>query len=158
LNEIEQIARLIGGEAGILARLDALERREVPARWVDFTPALTQGGAVIHTVDFARYIRVGKLAVVQLQITVDAAGTAGQAIAISSLPDILAPAQASPAVVGTFLIIDAGTADYAGAVVVGSAAAFVFIGHAETNNMGIDPSFALAAGDTVSLMAAYEVA
>jgi hypothetical protein len=158
LNEIEQLARLIGGEAGILARLDALERRELPTRWVDFTPTLTQNSAVSHTVNYARYIRVGKLAVVQLMLTADAAGTAGQAIAIASIPGEIEPAQGTPAVIGSFLIQDAGMANYAGAVIVASATTYQFVGHAETNNVGIDPNFALASGDVVSLMAAYEVA
>ena len=52
------------------------------ASWTSYTPTLSQGGAVAKTVETARYLKVGKMAIVQVRLTVTGTGTANNRVEV----------------------------------------------------------------------------
>lgn len=125
--------------------------------WTSPTIALAQGAAVAATVTYARAFVLGKLAVVQAQLIATAVGTAGSAVALV-LPASLQSAQSGPRVpVGTFMVERVAVAVYHGVAIASTASAVVGIRHGTTvGPLGLDPNFALAIGDYVSMALAYE--
>ena len=146
----------------LIRRIDRLERRldglvqpERP-RWVDWTPTVDQDGAVAVTVTVGRYMILGDLAVVQCDLDVTAAGTAGNAIIIQGQPTAIQSANHGSIVLGIATVNDAGTAAYVGALISNGATEWRIRAHNTTGSVGVDPNFALANGDAIRLSAAYE--
>lgn len=139
-------------------RITRLERLIRPPLWVDFTPTVTQSGAVTHTLNYARYFRYGKLAVVQIRATCTGAGTTNNRIQFTAIPSEIAPAQASTAAsIGAGVILDSGTAYYGATMICEASTAFVFCGYNVGDYLGVAPNFALASGDILSCACAYEI-
>ncbi len=137
-------------------QVDGLIKPEV-GRWVDWTPTVTQLGAVTVTVNWARYITIGDLAVVGIRLTVTGSGTAGNNIIIGGQPvAIQAANNANVATIGTGIVFDSGTAVYHGALSAQSATDWRMFADGLNNAIGTTPSFGLVAGDVISLQAAYE--
>jgi len=147
----------------LVRRVVALERRvnglvlpERP-RWIDWTPTVNQGGAVAVTVTVARYMVLGDLAVVQARLDVTGAGVAASHIVIAGQPAAIQSANAADAMMlGGAWVYDNGAALYVGALVTMAATDWRIICHNEVDFCGVDPSFALTAGDAILLQAAYE--
>lgn len=127
--------------------------------WTDFTPTLTQSGAVTITVTSARYKINGTTVTLQCELPVTAAGTAGNAITIASIPAAIAPRAGAVALAGVFEFVDASTGIfYVGVPLRASASTITGGRDAGTGAMGVDPNLALASGDTIRLAAVYEIA
>jgi hypothetical protein len=97
----------------------------------------------------------GPLVYICARLDITGAGSAGNDIIIGGLPS-------TPAIDRTFgqgRITDAGTAFYAGDVHVNPADdTLTFRAHLETNDIGSDPSFALANTDHIEFFALYPAA
>lgn len=52
--------------------------------WTNYTPALNQGAAVAKTVNYARYMKVGRLTVASFYLTVTGTGTAATVIEVGT--------------------------------------------------------------------------
>ena len=123
-----------------------------------WTPTVTQSVAVAVTVDFAFYTRIGQLAHVEFSLTVTGAGTGGNAIVIAGQPAAIQPINTTGiAPIGAFIILDNGTAYYVGSVYAVGATNWQMFIHNSVNSVGAVPSFALAAGDIISLSANYHI-
>jgi hypothetical protein len=126
--------------------------------WTDWTPTLSQNGARTLTVQYARYIKLGRIAHVQIMVTCTNAGTAGNAIIIGALPGAISPLQTgSSRHCGSALTVIGGSHRNV-AVVPVSSTTLQFMGYGVTNYLGIDPSVALANGDTIACTLMYETA
>ena len=145
------------------AVLTAAELNSLGEAWTSYTPTI-KGGAttVTATIQFAKYIQINKLWIVQVAATVTSAGAANGAVTISlpSTPVTLSVYQPR----GVFLIDDAGVGLYEGTAVItnsyGSHTAVAGIGTGPTGDvMGIAaPTFTLANNDRVGMFVVYEVA
>lgn len=127
--------------------------------WVDWTPTVTQGSGVALTVNKARYMLLGTLAVVYMRVTLTAAGTAPNDITIAGVPAaITVDDESVNSAVGTFRGLDAGTTAYTGAVVATGTTTLKL----QTDNiltfLGNNPAWQLADTDVISLTAAWEIA
>jgi len=134
--------------------------RAITRAWV---PVTHQNGVRSNTVTFARYAIVGKLAVVQAEVVLTQAGSAGSIITVSGLPAAIQHVNANASigsVCGSFKYDDTGTANYSGVAVALSADSTAFV--VETGSgggwLGIAPSLATANGDILSFVLMYEIA
>lgn len=50
--------------------------------WPTYTPTLTQGVAVTFTTEYCGYMKIGRLAIVDMSLSVTSAGTAANAVAV----------------------------------------------------------------------------
>lgn len=126
--------------------------------WPDFTPTLTQSGAVTKTLTYSKLQRVGRLVVANILLTVTGTGTASNQI-IVGLPVV--PAQAAMAApIGTFYVRDDSTGlFYLVGAVINAAGALIGIGNGVNNALGVTGfTAALANLDTVGYSVAYEAA
>lgn len=149
---IEQIVREL---TNLKRRLDRLESLEGTPVWADWTPTVTQSGAVTVTVNNARYRAIGKSLRLQGTLTVIGSGTSGFAIVIGGLPVAAAYAAVSGAR-GAARIFRSGVTDYACTVLVATTTTLQFTGWNNTSNMGIAPAFGLAVNDQISFECEYE--
>jgi hypothetical protein len=79
--------------------------------WNVFSPVVTQGVVVAHTVSRATYIKIGRTVHASVELSITGAGTAGSNIVVS-LP---VPAASSGAIVGSGIVYDSSTTTvYAG--------------------------------------------
>ena len=96
------------------SRLGAAETLIAPlnSAWTSYTPTISQVGNVTKSVTYARYLKIGRLALVQVRLDVIAgtAGTAGTFVSVS-LPSAVTPvgAGASGPNFGFGWIYDAST-------------------------------------------------
>lgn len=121
----------------------------VPTAW---TPTITQSGAVTKTVNYAVYVLIGDLCYITAQMTMTGAGTGANDIVISNLPKT----PAANGVYGTGYVNNDGTAFYVGAAIyIASNGGISFRAHLETDDIGSDPNFALASGDSINFTAIY---
>jgi hypothetical protein len=130
-----------------------------PYTTVGFTPTLTQGGAVSHTVLDARYRIYGKLCHAMVRLRATGAGTAATLIEIGSWPAVIQPrAAASTIPVGTVHINRVAGVWVFGSAIFPTTSAVRGVIQNGANWIGADPSFALANGDTVAVNLIYEIA
>lgn len=130
--------------------------------WVEgkaqnWTPTVTQSGAVAVTVTTARYSISGDICHVQVLLAITGSGTSGNAIIIGGQPAAIQPANTGGIVMGSVRILDTGTAFYVGSVVAVGATDFRFYTDGTANYVGISPAFGLANGDSISFQASYEI-
>ena len=153
---LEQILQAI---SSIKVRLDRLESKSYGGRWVDWTPTVTQSGAVALSTAIGGYCIIGKVCHVYVQITCSGAGTANNQIWVGGLPAIMYATVESTAL-GVFNILrPAVTTRYVGAVRASAGGLFEFtITGTANGKVGVDPNFALANGDFINFSATYLVA
>lgn len=153
---IQQLAAEIDKLKRDVRRLKAREAPQI--EFSDWTPTITQLGAVTITVNYARYIRLGDLVVVNINVETTAAGTTGNAIVIGGQPAAIQPAQLAGVfpVLGEALV-ENGTTRYVGAVYAVTATEWRVWDSGASGNAPLGTGFALASGDEISLFAAYEV-
>lgn len=130
------------------------------AVWTAFSPTLAQSGAPTYTVDNARYKLLGKLAVVQVQISVTAVGGAvtNNDIIITLPAALTSKFTGSFATVGTAQIYDSSIGMYVCTVFAATGTTIGFFQNGATLPIGRSPNIALAAGDKISLNLSYELA
>lgn len=124
--------------------------------WTDWTPTVTQSGAVTVTVNEAKYAVIGKVLHLYAKLTVTGPGTGANAIVIGGLPIALAYGGVDTAI-GTGVVVDTGTANYTGALVAASVTTLKIVSHSN-GYIGVYPDFALAATDVITLSGTYRVA
>lgn len=126
--------------------------------WVNFTPTVTQSGAVAVTTNFCRYMVVNKIVHVDMYLSVTGSGSAGNAVAIniSAVPAAYRPTSGS--MVGPYYYLDSGTSVYAAIAYMFSATVIYGVCHAEANNLGITPNFAMANGDEIRINGSWRIA
>lgn len=136
-------------------QIDTLVKPEV-GRWQSWIPTVTQGVAVTCNIIFARYKTKDNEVVLEVDLTITSAGTAGQPIVISGLPTAIQPVNAASNthVIGSALVL--GTVYYQGSIIVFGANALRFVAHGTVAQIGQDPPFGLGNGDTIGFQATYE--
>jgi hypothetical protein len=127
--------------------------------WSDYTPTLTQSGAVTKTVTSARYTQIGQLVVVQVTLTVTGSGTGSNEILVG-LP--VASKITTAATIGAGLIFDSSASFIYRAVVNVTSATTVRLESTEVHTGGglglTQMTAALASGDLIEFSATYEAA
>ena len=128
--------------------------------WRDWTPTVTQSGAVTVTVTEAKYCLVGKVCHIYAKLAVTGTGTGANAIVVGATPVAAQPAVAAGEgmVHGQAWVQDAGAANYYGLAVNSSGANWIFPDTNTREYIGVDPNFALANGDKIFFSATYRVA
>lgn len=135
--------------------------RQVPGPWTDYTPTLTQSGAVTKTVTRAKYIQLGKTVHVNVYLTITGTGTANNVVLVG-LP---VASVADGITIGAGRIYDASGPDllYRSVMCLASTTTVRFEGGNTTLANGLGGSgqpfsAALASGDIVEFTGTYEVA
>lgn len=125
--------------------------------WTSFTPTFVQNGNRTATINYAKYLVVGKTAFVTVLATLTNAGTSGWGISCT-LPAELSIVGGIRCI-GVFEYNDAGTTNYVGAVRRASATSIDFQCHNGAGGvLGVDPLFAIANTDTIAFSLQYELA
>lgn len=130
------------------------------AAWVSFTPALQQGAGLTITIQYARYLILGKLAAVDMQLDITSAGTAGQGIIVTGIPSAIAPTRS-----GTYVVAAGGGAFYDASVTtryhlglrVANSTNIDFFTNASTGQFGANPAVTAASGDVLNFACAWEL-
>lgn len=127
--------------------------------WTAYVPTLTQGAALSKTDAYCRYLKVGRLVIAQVNISVGATGTAGTAFAVS-LPTAAAAALSAGSRIGTGHIFDASAGTrYIGAAEVATSTTVTLVTDVTGgNSWGAVPSIALGSTDQISFAVTYEAA
>lgn len=132
----------------------------ITGAWTSYTPALVQSSAVGKTVNYAKYVKRGRVVSVNVLLTCTGAGVAANNIVVS-LPVTPDASYAAGVPMGSFIVRDASTGfSYPGiAVCSASGTDVVGIGYAQQNFLGqAGMTNALASGDTVGFSLTYESA
>ena len=134
--------------------LTAATLNTIGAAWVSYTPTLTQGVTVTKTIAYAKYCLLQKLCIVNLDLNVTSAGTGAAAITIG-LP---LTAVAGTQQIGSGFVYDQNiNALYSGPASLSTTTTINML-YQTGSPIGQSPSMALASGDVIRLMVAYEVA
>ena len=128
--------------------------------WTAYTPTLTQSATVTKTVNYARYMKIGRTVIVNMLLTVTGSGTAVNSVIIG-LP-VAADTAANDAAIGTGVILDTSAVlNYGGLALLASATTCWLIPSSTDsgNILGAGVfSAALAVGDKVRIHVVYESA
>lgn len=127
-------------------------------QWTDYTPTLTQSIAVTKTINYARYIRIGRLIVAQVYLTITSAGTGGNPVVVGLPFAASNTTVATASTIGSFSYQDTGTASYSGTANFTSSTTVAGQAHNQGAFIGQAPSFTTANTDIVSIMVSYEAA
>lgn len=126
--------------------------------WSSYTPTVAQNGNRTITVNYAQYCQINKLCVVNLDVTVTNAGTTANLVTIS-LP-INTPTTNPTRSVGSGFLYDASATDIILVNVRYNSTSTVRLvtetSTSDTSGVGVNPAFALANGDVISLTMIYE--
>jgi len=126
------------------------------AAWTSYTPTLTQTGAVTKTVDYAKYVQVGKTVVGSVSLTVTGAGTTNTDVLVG-VP--VTAAVGSGVVIGMAQVFDdSAGASYLGVCRLASTTTLDMMRDGATAPIGQTPNFALASPDLIRLSFHYEAA
>lgn len=123
--------------------------------WTTYTPDFNQSGARTKTVNYAAYLKVGRMVIGNVKMTCTQVGAAGNSIT-SSLP--VAPAT-TEITIGAYWYSSA-TGRYTGGAIWSGGAVYFIPGATTTAGslIGSAPSFATANGDVLSFSFSYESA
>ena len=153
------------GETLTAATMNAEVRDPLEAltgAWNSWTPTLAQGAStdIAKTVNYAEYIRIGKLVIGKVMLSATAAGTSGSDITIT-LP-VTAGHISVHVPLGHAMYNDAGTVYHGAAVTSGVATSMAIrrgdVATAGSDLVGTDPAIAVASGDIISAEFTYEAA
>lgn len=129
--------------------------------WTNFTPDLDQGGAVSKTVNYCRYVKIGRTYHMQGHFTVTSTGTLG-ALVVITLPVAVTSAGIAYRPIGTASLYDAslGNKYLCTAELNNSATVVRFAYNSMTNNtsLGVHAPFngAIASGDEFAFTLTWE--
>ena len=127
--------------------------------WTAYTPTWTQGVAISKTVNYARYVQIGKLVVVQVQMTATSGGTAGQGFSVSTPVNQNNVSNASVCGVASYVDVTPGFATYVLSAVAGGAGSIQFYHDTSAANIfGIVPGVTVTSGEILSFQLSYEAA
>lgn len=116
----------------------------------DWTPSVTQSGAVTATVTYAKYVLIGNLCYATCNLAITGSGTGNNDIIVGNLPKT----PAANGCYGTGWVNDNGTAWYHGAALyLGSG--IQFRAHNTGDDIGRAPNFALANSDAIMMTVVY---
>jgi hypothetical protein len=118
--------------------------------WTSYTPTISQPGSIAKTVTYAKYIQVGGLVQVVVNLAPTASGTTSNAITVS-LPVTAADANG---IMGNFRYHDASVGYYFGSAEGASTTSVQFLIQHET----LGTSFAIANGDRLKAVITYAAA
>ena len=126
--------------------------------WTDYTPTLAQGatGNISKTIQYARYLQIGKLVVVTVRLDITGAGTANNGITVS-LP-VTAYGTNNNAF-GSGRYNDGGVVYQC--VVSQASSTTAYLVRADVTSagsVGTDPNIATANGDSLQFTLTYEAA
>jgi hypothetical protein len=127
--------------------------------FTNYTPTLTQSGAVTKTSGYCRYLQIGKLVIAQVNLSCTGAGTGGNVVLVG-LPIAATASLAVGSRCGTGHIFDASTSTrYVGVAEIRSSTTVGLV----TDVTGVDawgaaPSIALANTDQINFAVMYEAA
>jgi len=140
------------------AVLPAATLQSIGAATVNYTPTFTQSVNISKTVNFARYWQFQKLVVVQFSLTATSNGTAGNAIVVGLPLTASGFANLGMGVVG----FAGGAGHYGnkiGTCYGNNSSSIAFLMQDGVSNLfGINPSFQILSGDTITATFMYEVA
>lgn len=139
-------------------QVDGLIKPEV-GRWVDWTPTVTQLGAVTVTVVRARYTVNNDTVHMYVELSATGAGTGANAITIGGIPSTILPQIVTGgdiAPLGTATVVDQGTQTYYGFLVASTTTAWHIADSNTRGLIGVNPNFALANTDSILFKATYE--
>lgn len=140
-----------GGVGGALTGV----LRDVLGASVATTLSLSQNNTPAQTVAKNEATVSGRIVQMRGQITANAAGTAGNSIAVSLDSTFPAKSTSIGLPCGTFMLVTAGGTIYTGIAVLNTASVLVFRTNASTGNLGINPAVTLGAGDVFSFNVEY---
>ena len=137
--------------------LTAANMNQLGAAWESYTPTVKGGATTLTgTILYAKWARIQKTVWVQVAFQSTSAGAANGIISVS-YPSGLTPANTDVRTIGTFHILDSGTAWY-----IGSASATnpcQGLAYGGGNYMGTaTPAMTIANNDVISIAVCYEVA
>ena len=140
--------------------LTASTMNSIGAAWETYTPVFKTGGTTkTATVTYARYSLIQKLLTVQVELSCTEVGTASSILTVS-LPTAFTYVRTTgtTSVVGTFAILDSGTAFYTGAAMYSGAGVIAGTAYNSTDFMGASaPAMTIAVGDKVSFSITIEI-
>lgn len=128
--------------------------------WVNWTPTLIQSAAITITVQFARYFKLGPVVIVEAQLDISSAGSAGNTLVLGAIPAAIAPATTGTHAyaMGEAIFFDASaTTRYHLACNLTNSTQLLFYANASTSTFGSNPAVTAASGDALSLAAAWRV-
>jgi hypothetical protein len=131
----------------------------LPGVWTSYTPTFRTGADTkTATINYAKYIQIGKTLFVQVRLTSTATGTTNSKISVSLPAGFTYQNNHIFATHGSFTILDSGTAIYTGAAVVENS--YVYgTGYGSVDNMGANtPAMTIISNDMVSFNITVEVA
>lgn len=126
--------------------------------WTSYTPSLQQSGSVTKTVSYAKYLKLGRTVIVNVQLAVTGSGTGANAILIG-LPHLAAYATNMPC--GSGYVYDATAGFYGGIALLSdtSRVSILPATSAAGNILGLaNMTAALVSGDIVAASFHYESA
>lgn len=129
-------------------------------RWRDYTPTLTQSGAVTNTATVARYCRIGQLVNLEIYLAITGTGTTNNSILVGLPPNCPARNGATNVAVGVGYYFDTSISAVYTVRVDFQSTSTLRLWRADTAGaavLGVDPNFAADTGDTLSLTATYEM-
>jgi hypothetical protein len=126
------------------------------AAWTSYTPTLTQSGAVTKTVTYAKYTKIGRLVICNVQLVCTGAGTGAAVVAVGLPPYV--PVQTGLMPIGTFTIRDiSAAASYVAYAAPVTTTTVQGMPSVSTNYLGAQIfTAALASPDEIGLALAYE--
>ena len=128
--------------------------------WQSWTPTVAQGATnnIAKTVQYAKYVVLGKTVIANCRLDLTANGTAGSQASIS-IPSEIATASTNPRV-GACHIYDASTTvRYTGQAEFLTSTTLGFVGDWSGNNAwGAAPNLALGTSDQIGFSIMYEIA
>jgi hypothetical protein len=130
-------------------------------QWANWTPTVTQGNTLTFSIQRCTYTQIGRLVIVQGQLSFTNAGTASTTI-FMDVPINTRIDNTRAFSLGTYAYWDAGSAVYTGVVATGVTNQKVYflpevIG-ASTTGLGVTPAVTVASGDYLSFSFMYEAA
>jgi hypothetical protein len=146
-----------------LSLYDATWREITLGQWVSYTPVVAQPSTgIAATINYARYMKIGRLVKVQANISVTGAGTSGQAISMS-LPITGVTPSLNGNTIGTMEVYDLSSGVVYGGFAVQNTTTTVVARHYSASGAGNSigtgtASFALANGDQIFTNIEYEAA
>lgn len=134
--------------------------RNLQGRWISYTPTI-KGGAttVTATINYAKYMRIGKTIWVQVEAQITSSGSANGIISVTYPSDLAPASQGVFRTVGVFSLDDAGVGAIQGVAVAFNNEIRGRSGPNSGDFMGANtPAITLANNDRIAVSVIYEVA
>jgi hypothetical protein len=126
--------------------------------WESYSPVVTQSGTRSATVNYAKYVQINKMCLVNVDLTMTTSGSSGSKVTVS-LP-LNASSNTTLRSYGTGLLLSGGSDVILLNVFYDSVSTVRFASETSTskNGLGVSPSIGLLNDDVISFSAMYEIA